>query len=236
MPATDSKLLQNIEEWKRTKNPNTFNEIYKQLRPYVNYTKSKFKNSGLSPTVMDLEARKLIAQALENYSPSKGGVVTYVNQYLMKMNRFVNNNQGAVRLPENYSLEFSTFQNAYNDLRQRQNRDPSTLELADYLTWNPKKVEVFKMKAGGTVMETDLSYNKLYGAEDLVIKEALQFIRSKYGNEGELLISKLYGLNGEPKQSLNQIAMELKQSYSKLYGLKQKVDKDFKEYIQSYSR
>lgn len=231
MPAPDPELVRLVEEWKKTKDPETFSKIYQKLKPYVSYSIGKYKNSGISSIALDLEARKLIAQALENYNASKGGVVTYVNQYLQKMNRFVNDNQGMLRLPENYNLEFSTFQQAYNDLRYKKDREPTVLELSDELSWEPKKIETFKRQMGGVVLESADAFNKLYGNENLEIMEALQYIRSKYGADGEMLISKLYGLNGETKQSLMNIARETKKDYNELYKLKKNVEKDFKDYL-----
>jgi DNA repair ATPase RecN len=231
MGASNPNLVKNVNEWKKSKDPRVFAEIYRDLKPYVSYTISKYRDSGISPTSMDLEAKKLIAKALENYNSSKGGVVTYVNQYLQKMNRFVNNNQGTLRLPENYNLEFSTFQNTYNDLKYKQDRDPTTLELADSLAWSPQKIDVFKRKMGGTVIESENSFNRVYKNNNLKVMEALQYIRSKYGHEGETLIAKLYGLNGEQKKSLTQISQEMDGNYAKLYKLKKEVEDDFKEYL-----
>lgn len=231
MGASNPNLVNNVNEWKKTKDPRLFSEIYRDLKPYVSYTIGKFKDSGISPVAMDLEAKKLIAKALDNYSPSKGGIVTYVNQYLQKMSRFVNNNQGTLRLPENYNLEFSTFQNAYNDLRYKKDRDPTTLELSDSLSWAPQKVDVFKRKMGGTVLESENSFNRVYQNNNLKVMEALQYVRSKYGHEGEILMAKLHGLNGEQKKSLTQISQEMDGNYAKLYKLKKEVEKDFKEYL-----
>ncbi|MEM4668971.1 MAG: sigma-70 domain-containing protein [Thermofilum sp.] len=215
-------------EWKRTKDPRLFQQIFSQIYPMVKRRVRDFYGSGVAEDVLELEARKLVAEALERYD-GRSNLHSYIQSYLQGLSRFVNKYQAVFRLPENYNLEYATFQRAFFDLSVRLGRDPTATELADELGWNVEKVNVYLRRRVG-VEDFEAAPPMVHSSESLKVKEARAYIASRYGRDAEALLAMTKGLDG-PKVSLAEAARRLNMNYYQARRLLEKVERDFNDFL-----
>jgi len=143
MKTRQDEDLELWREWKKTRNTTMLNRLLTRLQPLIYREVSKWQGT-LPVAVLESKGRELTVKALESYSPTHGAAIgTHVTSRLRKLSRSVYPYQNVARLPENKQLKYNTFMVAQNNLYDVLGRDPTTHELADELSWSPKKVEDF---------------------------------------------------------------------------------------------
>jgi DNA-directed RNA polymerase specialized sigma subunit len=138
-----SKDLELWRQWKNSRTEESLSKLMKQLDPII---KSVIHRWGgvLSPIVIDLEAKKMVVDALADYDPNQGvKLSTYLTNKLLPISRTIYTYQNPVRLPEHKSLGIQTYVRAKTELEDQYGREPSSDELADYLSWSVNRVESF---------------------------------------------------------------------------------------------
>lgn len=221
-------LEKKVMEWKKTNDPKLFKEIFEEFRPLIYKHMRRFTGSGLLNEHLELQARKIMADALKKYTPTKGNLAGYVNSYLQGLSRFVNTYQSPLRLPENYNLAYHTFETTRHELMSRLGREPSAIELADELGWPVEKVMVFLRRQ--IVHDDPGHWNKVIDASSLKIKEARAYLASRYGADAEKLFALVEGLD-EPKKSLQQAAREVNIEYNTARRLYKKMKEEFHQFL-----
>lgn len=216
-----------ILKWKKTKDPKIFEQIFVSLKPIVIKHIKRFEGSGLNQEALELEARRIMAEALEKYKPGQS-VHGYINSYLMGLSRFVNNYQNVLRLPESANLQYSTFERTFHDLKAKLRRDPSPVEIADELGWSVDRVQYFMRRK--IVSDDPNNWNAVTDNTSLKIKEARIYLASKYGKEAEKMFALIEGLDG-PKKSIAQVAREFKMPYHTVYKMYNDMKNDYLSFI-----
>ena len=136
------------KEWRKTRSPVVLKQLLDGLKPLLNREISKW-DTTVPRAALESKAKMLTVAALENYDPHKGAAVgTHVASRIRKLSRSVYPYQNVARLPENQQLLYNTFQVAQNNLVDNLGRDPTHEELADELSWTPKKVTSFQQAFG----------------------------------------------------------------------------------------
>lgn len=222
-------IKEKVLQWQKTRDPKLFDEIYRELKPLIGKNVSRFMGGGLPTEALELEARRLVAEALERYQPTSGEVHSFVSMYLKGLSRFTNKYQAALRLPENYNLEYTTFDNAFHELQERLGREPSAVELADALGWPIEKVKTF-LRRRVSSENFELAPPAVFGSESLQVSEARAYLASKYGREAEKLFAMVKGLDGK-KYSLAEACRILNMPYYSARNLYLKMEQEFNEFL-----
>lgn len=169
METRQQKDLELWREWKKTNNPDTLNKLLDRLQPLIYREVSKWQGS-MPVAALESKGRMLTVEALQNYDPTRlAAIGTHVTSRLRKLSRHVYPYQNVARLPENKQLMYNTFMVAQNRLYDEHGRDPTTDEMADELSWNPRKVKDFSKSFGrrelveseGAFMDSDDSPSAL---------------------------------------------------------------------------
>jgi DNA-directed RNA polymerase specialized sigma subunit len=140
---SDTRQQQDLalwEQWKSTGDSQTLKDLVDKLNPLIHKELGKW-GSTVPKEALESKARLLTVDALKTYNPNRGAAVgTHVASRLRKLSRFVYPYQNVARLPENKQLLYNTFNVAFNQLYDEKGREPTSDELADNLSWSPKKV------------------------------------------------------------------------------------------------
>jgi len=157
------------KEWRKTRSPVVLKQLLDGLKPLLNREISKW-DTTVPRAALESKAKLLTVDALEKYDPNRGAAVgTHVASRIRKLSRSVYPYQNVARLPENQQLLYNTFQVAQNSLVDTLGRDPTHEELADELSWTPKKVTSFQQAFGrrelveseGALMSGDDEHNSV---------------------------------------------------------------------------
>jgi hypothetical protein len=106
------------------------------LNPVIQKEVNRWQGTLARP-LLELEAKRLAAEAIQSYSPTRGAALaTHVTNRLKKLSRISYTHQNIARLPEYQTLKYHTFQSAQADLEDRFGRPPTADEMADQLGWS----------------------------------------------------------------------------------------------------
>lgn len=213
MPTLIESKQRELGLWKDYKNGNieARNELLKSLDSLLKKNVSKYVNSGLPRESLETEARFLAAKAFESYNPEKAQLNTHVTNHLKHLQRFVIEYQNIAKIPENRAIQISKFQNIRANLSERLNREPNTIELAEELHWSPAEVErmVSENRKDLTMISgEDIFYEDQFRAQDATL-EAIWFVYYDVDNEDRKILEYTFGLFGNPKLSVSDIAQKL---------------------------
>lgn len=101
----------------------------------------------LARPVLETQAKTLAVKAIKSFDPAQNvKLSTHITNQLQKLSRMNYAHQNAARIPEHSMLQYHTVNLATEDFKDKEGRDPTTLELADTLKWSPKKVEQFQLQ------------------------------------------------------------------------------------------
>lgn len=228
----NDRLVESWERWKKTRSKQELQYLLNSLQPQINMAVGKYYNSGLPLPVMKAEAQRLVLEALETYDPSKGTLKNYATVYLQKLYRYVNNNQNAIRLPENHRLELSTLKKVQADFELRYDREPSVPELADELGWPMDKVTtLLKEIKSPLILGSDAWDRKIMG-DDIEIHNAFEYAKSKLRPEEIKVMEYATGLQPE-EMGTGAIAAQLGKSPAWVSTTKAKIAQLLQEYLDS---
>jgi len=131
-------------EWKRAPNSVNLGRLLQQLNPIIQREVGRWVGTLARPA-LELEAKKLAAEAIESYSPTAGAALaTHVTNRLKKLSRLSYTHQNIARIPEYQTLKFRTFTDAQMELADKFGREPTADELADELRWSNAAVANFQ--------------------------------------------------------------------------------------------
>jgi len=75
-------------------------KLLDSLNPIITSQVNKYAGSGLPPSALKLEAKRLTNKAIQSYDPNKAQLNTHVINNLKKLSRFVMNYQNIGHIPE----------------------------------------------------------------------------------------------------------------------------------------
>jgi len=220
-----------LELWNRYKNGGdsmALNELIYSLDPLIQHQVDRFSKAPIPRSSIEAEARKLAVKSFQDYDPSKAGLNTHITNHLKHLQRFVADYQNVGRIPENRAIAISRFHNIKSNLEETLGRPPSTLELADELQWSPAEVGRMEKELRNDLSMTskeedeffDYDYNKTNETRELV--EFVYWDPTISGEERKILEFS-FGLGGNPKLDVKDIAIRLNRSETYIRKLREKL-------------
>jgi DNA-directed RNA polymerase specialized sigma subunit len=190
-------------QWKQSNDPEHLKLLLDRMNPLVQREVQKW-GAAVPREALESKGRLLTVQALKTYDPSRGAAVgTHVTSRLRKLSRDVYPYQNVARLPENKQLLYNTFQVATNNLIDQHGREPTTDELANELSWTPRKVADFQksfsrrelVESAGAFMDegsadeglVDFYHHGLTPADKLMFEDLIGFKGKPALNNAQLM-------------------------------------------------
>jgi hypothetical protein len=227
-PTRREKDLELWHTWNNDKKPKHLVPLLAALKGTMQKEVNRAAGS-LPKHVLDAAAKKWAVVAIQKYNPNQGvALATYVTNYLAKIRRLNYQHQNMVRMPEEKTLQFSTFQGAVSHLTETLNRPPTDNELASHLEWKPTAVKKFK----------DMLYNDHYESGSEKATEAhefdfgqvkLDYIKENLDDQERIILDSLFLPEGK-RMSNPQLAAKLGVNENRLSYLKNKLKKKIHAY------
>ena len=152
--------LQNTPEdlfkiWEKDPSPKNMSSILNCFNPLLNKTLQRYRSNPIDDQIILGDLKSHFVDAVETYDPKKGvKLITHIFPHLQKTSRFVQQNSGAIRIPENQLSNIRNFNQAKDDLKRNLNRDPLIDEIADEMGLPIKNVvRITKMISSGVPSE-----------------------------------------------------------------------------------
>lgn len=208
MDTYKDKDLELWQTWSKSRKDTDLSVLLQQLAPLIHAEVNR-RAGTLSRDLLQLQAKILACKAISNFNPNLGvKLSTHLINQLQKLSRLNYSHANGLRVPEHTLLKYHTFMLATEDLQDQLGRPPTTEEMADELSWSPKKIEVFQQQfnhpelteSGDTPMAMFVaaSHNPQLG-----------YAYSSLSPRQQLIFEYVTGYNGTPRLSNDALLKKL---------------------------
>lgn len=230
--------LRFYREWKKSKNKEPFQKLYKSMKNLIHTAARKASlGSNIPESAHKAWAAQNFYDALRTYDPRAGAalqthVYNWVHQKAKRLNYMY---QNLAHMPEPRTMIVGQYQNALEYLKAAHNREPSAAEISDHMGIGLQDVvliqkEVRKDLAFGEGTEEQAFFE---GSRD---EEILSYLYYDLAPEEQTLYEYLFGRNGKPKMvkpngkvDFERIAPTMGVSVSKVRSILGSVRKKLKK-------
>lgn len=217
--------------WKADPAPYTLGAVMDSLKPVIKSEANKWKQTNINPTLLEGHAQELAYEAMHTYDPTKSQLNTHVTNHLQKMNRYVIENQQAVRVQEAKVFEYRKYNREVDNLSNELGRDPTKADLAQHFA-HAGKIADYK-----PVMEHFYSKNVETGGSAPVMEElsmhatAMAMMYDNLNSREKQIFEKAYGYNGVKVVPKKDIAKSLGISAAAISKQLRKIEKVYQDHV-----
>jgi len=231
-PAQEDLALWNI--WKTTNSEEDLVVLMDRFNGSVARIKYTFREAAVPPSVIDAACNVAVLEAIKSYNPKGGSTLNqWVNGRLKGVGKVVGKYQNVGKIPEHRRIAISKYDQAMENLEERDGHPPSAQALAEELGWS--LVEVKRMAKERA--RRDLIASQHFETDEMehLADEAFEkrvFRRVYYSLDDEtdrLVFEYTAGYNGKEELSAGAIAKKLKIHPSKVSRIRKKIGKMFEE-------
>lgn len=227
----DSELW---NDWKDSnfKNKKKFRALLKSIDPIIQFQVNKWAPPTLPRSTIEAEAINLAIDALPKYDPGrKVKLNTFLTHKLNKLSRYVYKNQNMGHIPEHRILKIDGFNKAKAILKDRLNREPNAVELADELSLPLVEITRLESELAKNVITSDLiSSHATSKGDTSELDTLLDFVYYELTAEEKLVYEYSLGKNGKRMLNGKAIAKKMRISPSKVTRIKASIEKKINEH------
>jgi RNA polymerase sigma factor (sigma-70 family) len=199
----------------------------------------RFQNCGLSMEDMIAEGALGLMRAAERFNPDLGSIGSYAGWWIRRSIQRAIARSRHIRLPESVAAEVHQLARAERELRLELGRGPTELELQAATEASPQAMRVFQQGMADTIsLDAPLT---LDGEDDFTLADQMVGEQAEPTSEKmslvELLgpqlkdldpmsvevLSRCYGLDGQPPETLESIAKDLGFSRTRIAQVRDKA-------------
>jgi hypothetical protein len=219
------------DQWKKGgQTPELSAPLLKSLRPviYSQGVRAWADRVPVQTPVLEAKAVQLTLGALESYNPVKAQLNTHVTNTLKGMHRFATTRQNMTRLTEARRRLVGPYQRALSRLKDKLEREPTVLELADEMKESPANVEKLLLEMKDDLMSSG-AMDDPFLDETSESRLKLQLIRYSLTPDENTVLDYLMGTGGRPKiESTGAIAKREGWSDSRVSQIKNAIMRKWK--------
>ena len=222
------------EIWVNDKSDENFSNLYKTLRPTIQYALAS--NNAVGDSLIETKAKVLAAKAIKNYDPSYGNSLpTYLSGQLQKLTRIARDLRSPIKIPERHLYEAAELARTEEEWKEDHGgKEPTVSDLADKMGVSIKKIENIRkqfMKQvseskyfSGATSEDDTSSNAEQAAsETSYTKEAIGYVYNDLGYRDKKILEYTTGYGGSDILSPAEISKKLNISQSQVSRINAKL-------------
>lgn len=223
MPYGD-RDLEAWKEWKSNPSPMNMQRVLDSLDPLIQNEVNRWSGTLARP-LLELEAKKLAAEAVESYLPNMGASLgTHVTNRLKKLSRITYTHQNVARMPEYQTLLYNTYRTAEVDLEENLGRPPTAEELAERLAWSKSYMNRFQKSIRKELIESGEPPPIADRPSDDA--KIVDYLYNDLSNKQKTIFQHTTGYAGSPIYTNNQLMKKLDMTQGQLsYQKKLLVDK-----------
>lgn len=214
MAFDKGKDLEVWRDWKGNPTSPNMQRVLDRMNPVVQSEVNRWSGTLARP-LLELEAKRLAAEAIKSYSPKRGAALaTHVTNRLRKLSRLSYTHQNVARIPEYQTMQFHTYQSAKTDLEDKLGREPSGAELSDQLGWSKPYLSRFQNSLRKEFLESGEPPPIFDKPSDDA--RLIDFLYNDLPPQQQTLFQHTTGYLGSPVLSNQQLMKKLKMSQGQL--------------------
>lgn len=212
--------------------PDDLRPLLKSFKPLIRSRANSWaRRADLPPEAVHAEFNKQFVNALRTYNPEKGTQLgSWVTTNLQKAQRWVTQYQDPMRVQENRYYKMGAWDNAFANLDEQLNREPTTREMAELLGWSEAEAGRMESEKRKTLYSSGFE-----GYDPTTImpsreSEKLRLIRYELTGTDLNVFDYTIGTHGKPQLRPGEIAKKLKISPSKVSRVRSSIAKRLEDY------
>ncbi|GIW59016.1 MAG: hypothetical protein KatS3mg087_0082 [Patescibacteria group bacterium] len=178
-------------------------------------------------------ARILVKEAIESYDPTKAPLKSHIMLNLQRLYRLNPQSTNIIKASEGDLILFKQIQDVEKEFQDTFGRPPSTQEIADRLGKSVRAIEQARTRLGAVNENTfqgNIGAVSISGTNELGAKEKLWIDAVYKGLSGvdQYIADCRYGLHGQKKKTLQEIARDLGMPLSTVANRAKKIEQEFR--------
>ncbi len=201
-----------------------FNELVTQHSDLLAHKANAFRRSPIPVSVLQAHATKLMRDAVDRYDPKSGVRFRTFLESTIRLNRFAVQNKNVARIPEHRALLVGRFLAAKQMLSAELDREPTAIELGEYLAWSVADVTRMEQAVSRRDLAASaMEFDQVSNVGDRV-GETIDFIYYELTPQEQLVFDFSLGRHGKPKiASVAEIARRTGLTTDKVYAVKRDI-------------
>ncbi len=186
--------------------PDNLSKVVRALEPTINYNLGSM-GADRDPFVR-AKAMSYAADAVKKFSPTGGaGLPTFLSSQLRQLTRTVRQSRSPVRIPERIQIEAMKLNHARKSFFDEHNREPDTLELADFTGVPVKRIEKIRKYQVAVPSEEAMGETEQEGPD--FQREALEYVYHDSDHVDRRVMELKMGYAGHPVMQPKDIGVAL---------------------------
>jgi DNA-directed RNA polymerase specialized sigma subunit len=225
--------LQMWQTWQQGgKRPEHLRPLVQSLQPLVNNRSKIFMHRvrDIPPDTIRAEFHDQLITALDTFDPNKGKMSTWINNRLMKANRFINTYQNPGRIGEKRIGDVGRFKASEEVLRQKLGRDPTVIEISDHAKIPQNQVRLLREEVRRALPVGQFGDSDPTSFQMSRTNELLNLLPHDLTHDENAVFEYVHGVAGKPRLGTGDIAKKLNMSAPKVSRLKNSIAKKWREY------
>jgi DNA-directed RNA polymerase specialized sigma subunit len=216
----EKELIQRYQEGDSSALP----ELFDSFRPVLKSWERKTASTNLPRSAVNAEIKRQFVDAIGTYDTSRDTKpVTWVNNRMPKIYRFIYDHQNIGRIPENINMKVGSFKSAKNTLSDKLGRDPTTSEMSDELGWGMAEVANLEH-----MVRADLSLPSEFEFGAVTTNRAADLMHYIYYDltpQEKIVFEHITGMGGKKVLKSKEIAVKMGVSQSTVSNIKKSIAK-----------
>lgn len=206
MAMADLDINQIYDEYTKAPSPDSLTKVVKALRPTIDFNLAQ-QNSANDPLVR-AHAMSFAADAVTKYDPKFGASLpTFLSSQLRQLSRTARQSRNPVRIPERIQLEAMKLNHARRRFFDEHDREPDTLELADFTGMPVKRIEKVRKYQVAIPSEEAMGEQEHEGPD--YSKDAMEYVYNSSDHIDRRVMEMKMGYAGHPVMEPSAVAMAL---------------------------
>ena len=197
---------QHYTAYKIDPTPENLTRVVDTLKPTIEYHLGQ--HNALQDPLIRAKAVSYAADAVQKYDPKFGASLpTFLSSQLRQLSRAVRQARSPVRIPERIQLDSMKLNQATQSFKDEFNREPDTLELADYTGVPMKRIEKIRKYQVAIPSEEAMGSQEAEGPD--FGKEALEYVYHDSDHTDRRILEMKLGYAGHPVFVPKDIAVKM---------------------------
>lgn len=212
-----------VSKWQLDPSPQNADEMLGHLSPILDYSVKQFGGAYSGPNLRS-RAKVIALDSLQKYKADKGPVLPYLKSHLQGLQRFSGQETAAIPVSERNRLIWNQLQRQTTELTDELGREPSDVELSDYVRLPTKKLTAIRRAATSGASEG------MYGDSNGVAVQTKddtwqKFIHLTLPTNEQFIMEHTLGMNGKQILGTKELARSLGVTPAAISQRKAKIQK-----------
>lgn len=202
-------ITKNMQRYITTGDPKAADEYLKSIKPWIDTAIKSYAKGDANPALRTA-AKNIALDATKNYDPAKGTKLqTFLMTHWQGLQRAYTKVNSPVRVPERTAIDIGRVKKYEVELQSQLGRDPTDIELADYMGLPVKTIGKAR-DAKDFFVESNQLDGQIVPEESKSAKDAwIRYVYMDMNDRDRLVMEHSLGLNGKAVLDTNSIAKKL---------------------------